>query len=121
MKAAVFGAHGFIGRHLCGHLRSEGWEVLALGRGDDAWRGQPLGHIFYCVGLTADFRSHPFETIDAHVSFATEVLRQADFESFLYCSSTRVYAGCERAIETARLEVDPSDPSDLYNLSKLMG
>jgi len=121
VKAAVFGAAGFIGRHLTAHLRSQGWDVLALGRGDAAWRGADLGHVFYCAGLTADFRVRPFDTVDAHVTFATQLLREARFESFLYCSSTRVYAGAAEAVETARLLVDPNQPGDLYNLSKLMG
>ena len=121
MKATVFGASGFIGRNLIGHLRGLGWKVRPVLRGDDGWRGEALGHVFYCVGLTADFRTRPFETIDAHVSFAVEVLRSARFDSFLYCSSTRVYARCQAAREDRPLVVDPADPSDLYNLSKLMG
>ncbi len=121
MKATVFGAQGFVGRHLTQYLRGQGWAVLALGRGAEPPEGQSLGHVFYCIGLTADFRSRPFETIDAHVSLAAEILRRTRYASFLYCSSTRVYAGCAEAAETARLTVAPSDPSDLYNLSKLMG
>ena len=121
MKATVFGAQGFVGGRLVRHLRTEGWEVLALGRGDAPPAGQSLGHVFYCIGLTADFRTRPFDTIEAHVSLAAELLRTARFDSFLYCSSTRVYAGADEAVETGRIFVDPSDPSDLYNLSKLMG
>ena len=120
-QATVFGANGFIGRHLTGYLRECGWEVLALGRNDTDWRGRPLGHVFYCIGLTADFRSRPFDTIEAHVSLAVQVLRNAELDSFLYCSSTRVYAGGDCADEAGRLTVDPNDPSDLYNLSKLTG
>ena len=121
MKAAVFGAGGHIGGRLAARLEAEGWEVLALGRGDERWRGAELGHVFFCVGLTADFRTRPFETIEAHVGFAGEVLRRAIFDSFLYLSSTRVYAKSGRGAETTPLVVDPGDPSDLYNLSKLMG
>jgi nucleoside-diphosphate-sugar epimerase len=121
VKGAVFGAAGFIGRHLTDHLRRQGWSVRAIGRGDDAWRGENLGHVFYCAGLTADFRQRPYEAIAAHVGFAVEVLTTARFESFLYTSSTRVYGAGADAVETARLSVDPCDPSDLYNLSKLTG
>ena len=121
VKASVFGAAGFIGRHLMEHLRREGWTVRGFRRGDDGWRGEALGHVFYCAGLTADFRTRPYEAIAAHVSFAAELLTEARFESFLYASSTRVYAGVAKAVETARLSVDPNDLSDLYNLSKLTG
>jgi len=31
------------------------------------------GHVIYCIGLTADFRQKPFETIEAHVSKLAEV------------------------------------------------
>jgi len=121
VKASIFGAAGFIGRHLVEHLQREGWDVRGFGRGDDSWRGDDLGHVFYCAGLTADFRRRPFDAIVAHVSYAVELLSQARFDSFLYTSSTRVYAGANQATETARLSVDPNDPSDLYNLSKLTG
>ena len=120
-KATVFGAAGFIGRHLVEYLERGGWDVRGFGRGDEGWRGENLGHVFYCAGLTADFRQRPFDAIAAHVGLATELLSQARFDSFLYASSTRVYAGARRAVETARLSVDPHDPSDLYNLSKLTG
>ncbi len=121
MKATVFGAGGFIGSHLVRRLQAEGWDVLALGRGDQRWRDADLGHAFYCVGLTADFRSRPFETIEAHVGFATELLRNARFDSFLYLSSTRVYSGAADGRETSALAVNPTEAGDLYNLSKLLG
>ncbi len=121
MKAAIFGPKGFIGAHLSARLEQDGWAVRRIARGDESWRGQDLGHVFFCVGLTADFRERPLDAIDAHVSAAAAVLRYARFESFLYLSTTRVYSGAAEAVETARIAVDPTDPGDLYNLSKLAG
>jgi nucleoside-diphosphate-sugar epimerase len=121
MRATVFGARGFIGRHLVAYLTEKGCDVLALARGDHSWRGRELGHAFYCVGLTADFRSRPFETIDAHVGYLTEVLKGAEFSSFVYLSSTRVYARASSTDESSALPVLSADPDDLYNVSKLLG
>jgi nucleoside-diphosphate-sugar epimerase len=121
MSFTVLGAGGVIGRALTALLRSRGHDVRALAR-HDAWDwGADWGHVIYAVGLTADFRNRPFDTVEAHVSLLAGVLKRASFDSLLYLSSTRVYAGAERTVEQAPLHVNPSDPSDLYNLSKLMG
>lgn len=117
----VLGASGYIGRHLVAHLRSQGHAVWAPERGDAQVFKRPLGHVFYCVGLTADFRTRPFDTVDAHVGVLTEVLRRTQFDSLLYLSSTRVYMGAASTDEDAPLTVLPGDPSHLYNLTKLTG
>lgn len=117
----VLGAPGFIGRNLVASLRSRGLSVWAPERGSPEIFLRPLGHVFYCIGLTADFRTRPFDTVRAHVSVLAEVLERADFDSLLYLSSTRVYAGLDMAREDMPLLVNPGNPSDLYNLSKLMG
>jgi nucleoside-diphosphate-sugar epimerase len=121
LAATIFGAHGFVGRHLIQHLKRRGYEVRAVARGDETWRGHDLGHVFYAIGLTADFRSRPFETIEAHVSVLSDVLRAARFKSFVYLSSTRVYARASSTDESAPIPVQAADPDDLYNISKLMG
>ncbi len=117
----VLGASGYIGSRLVSHLKSQGHPVWAPARGDTGIFSQPLGHAIYCVGLTADFRSRPFDTMEAHVGLLAEVLRRAQFESLLYLSSTRVYMGTGDTDEDAPLSVVPGDPSYLYNLSKLAG
>ncbi len=121
MKTTVLGATGFIGKNLTAFLRAGGHEVWTPGRDDAALFTRPLGHVFYCVGLTADFRNHPFATVRAHVGLLADVLEQADFTSLTYLSSTRVYSRSQDTSEQAALAVDPNDPSDLYNLSKLTG
>jgi len=117
----VFGARGFVGRALVAHLRRQGYEVREAVRGDTSWRGADLGHAFYTIGLTADFRSRPFETIDAHVSLLADILRSTRFASFVYLSSTRVYGSAAATDETTPIPVSPGNPDHLYNLSKLMG
>ena len=117
----VLGASGYIGSRLVAHLQAQGHTVWAPTRGDAEVFTRPLGHVIYCVGLTADFRTRPFDTVDAHVGLLAEVLRRAQFDSLLYLSSTRVYMGSASTHEDAALSVLPGDPSYLYNLSKLTG
>ncbi len=117
----VLGASGYIGSRLAAHLQAQGHTVWAPARGDAEVFTRPLGHVMYCVGLTADFRTRPFDTVDAHVGLLTEVLRRAQFDSLLYLSSTRVYMGAASTHEDAPLAVLPGDASYLYNLTKLTG
>lgn len=117
----VLGAGGFIGQHLVAHLQRSGVACFAPQRGDPSVFTRPLGHVVYAIGLTSDFRSRPLDTVEAHVCFLRRLLAEAQFESLTYLSSTRVYAGARATQESARLQVNPNDPSDLYNLSKLMG
>lgn len=121
MKFTILGASGFIGVHLYARLHADGHDVFAPRRNDATIFSQNLGHVFYCVGLTADFRSRPFDTMRAHVCLLADILEKARFDSLLYLSSTRIYGKCATANESTRLSVDVGDPSDLYNLSKLAG
>ena len=116
----ILGASGFIGSHLVKRLRQYKLEFQALGR-DDSLPATNLGRVIYCIGLTADFRSHPFETVEAHVSTLLDLVRNCEFDSLLYLSSTRLYAGSNSSVEEQSLCVSPHQANDLYNISKLMG
>lgn len=117
----VLGGSGYIGHHLVTQLRILGYDCWAPDRADPALLQRPLGTVFYCIGLTADFRSRPFETVQAHVCHLREVLQHGQFDQLVYLSSTRVYLGAEDTYEDQSLTVSPGDPDDLYKLSKLMG
>jgi len=116
----VLGASGFIGSNLVRWLRSQSIPHWCPSRGESLL-GRHLSHVIYCIGLTADAREKPFETVHAHASGLADIVQHAEFESLLYLSSTRVYAGAREGTEDASLEVNPNNPEDLYNLSKLLG
>jgi nucleoside-diphosphate-sugar epimerase len=117
----VLGASGFIGSHLVKRLERDGIAYDAPPR-DAVLTERHLGHVIYCIGLSADFRTRPFDTVEAHVSKFNELLRDGSFDSLVYLSSTRVYPpSLPLAVETEPLQVNVANPSDLYNLSKLMG
>ena len=115
----VLGASGFIGSHLIKRLIALGSEVQGVGH--EPLPAGSLGHVVYCIGVTADFRSRPFDTVEAHVCKLIEVLRKGRFESLLYLSSTRLYTGADSTDEDTTIRIAPLDPSDLYNASKVMG
>lgn len=120
-QVTVLGGTGFIGSHLVRHLRRLGHACRSFARDDASVYTQPLGHVIYAIGLTADFRRRPLDTVEAHVCVLRRLLETGRFESLTYLSSTRVYAGAADTAETALLRVNPNEPGDLYNLSKLMG
>ncbi len=118
----ILGSRGFIGSQLVRHLHSAGVACETPARGDDL-RGRSLGHLIYCAGLTADFRTRPLDAVEAHVTTLANLVRDAEFEALVYLSSTRVYKRHAQgpAREDGLLLVDPQVFDDLYGLSKLMG
>ncbi len=117
----MLGGGGFIGRKLCEALRAQGHEVYCPSRDENGLQSPSLGTVFYCIGLTADFRWRLLETVEAHVSVLRDVVARKNYDKIVYLSSTRVYSGATSTREDASLQVRSDTPSDLYNLSKLMG
>ncbi len=121
---SVFGASGFIGSAIVSHLRSKGRRVRAVGRDadhSDLRLSERLHNVIFAIGVTADFRTRPFDTIDAHVTQINRVLRDGEFASLTYLSSTRVYEGSALTAEASPLVVAPTESNYLYNISKIAG
>ena len=121
MKFTVLGSTGFIGNQLANHLKRNGHEVFTPLRDDSSILTKDLGHVFYCIGLTANFRHQPFATINAHVCLLTRLLEHGKFDSLVYLSSTRVYDGSIATNEETSLHISPFNPEHIYNISKIMG
>jgi nucleoside-diphosphate-sugar epimerase len=118
----ILGAAGLIGSRLCKRLTERSIEHYAPDREDAAITNRNLGNIIYCIGVTADFRSRTFDTVEAHVCNLLRLLRDCDFDSLLYLSSCRLYSARGGfAREEDKLVAAPLNPDDLYNLSKALG
>jgi len=119
----VLGSTGFIGKALVRELGRRGVGFWAPQRQSPDIFRRPLGVVFYCIGLTADYAQRPFDTVEAHVSYLARILEYADFEHIIYLSSTRLYDGLD--IKLARgdtfLHVNPQNPRHLYDCSKALG
>jgi len=123
MIFTILGGTGFIGRNVADYLRELGYEVVIAPRDVKSLAAQSLGHVLFAIGLTGgDARERPHDAIDAHVGLLSWVLQNTKYESFLYLSSTRVYASMppeEPVTEMTPLTVIPNAES-LFDLSKLM-
>lgn len=120
----VLGSRGWIGSALVTDLRRQGKRVHSVDRGtltDWLASNKPSGPVIYAIGLTADFRQRPYATVDAHVGLLSKVLQRPGLTRLLLLSSTRVYSRSTDTSELAALPSLSSEPSDLYNLSKLLG
>jgi nucleoside-diphosphate-sugar epimerase len=119
----VIGAQGFVGSHLARYLAAtRRITPFTPEKGSPTLFSRPLGHVFYCAGLTNDFLKRPFDTVEAHVTLFARLLKDAAFESMTYLSSTRLYdSGGPVGNEEDTLELNPNEPRHLYDLSKALG
>ena len=120
MKFTVIGASGFIGSALVDALRASGMAVHAPARGQELADAE-LGHVIFAAGVTADFRTRPFDAVEANTTLPSELLRDGRFDSFLYLSSARIYRNATEGSESADISVNPADAEQLYDLTKLTG
>lgn len=118
-RFTVMGARGYVGGHLTRYLRSIPETVVLTD--EQPLPPENLGHVFFCIGVTTDFRSRLNDTMRAHVGKALEQLEEHAFESFTYLSSTRVYERGSSGDEAAVLTASPADAAEYYKISKIAG
>ena len=116
----ILGGFGFIGSELCKSFGRDNVPYQVFGRQDPLPTGD-LGNIYYCAGVTADFRSRHFDTIEAHVSTLSEVLKNGEYTSFLYLSSARIYRNESLTTEDSTISINPLNSEDFVDISKLAG
>ncbi len=103
------------------YLQNNNIDDIFVPERDEDLKDKYLGKVIYCIGLTADAKRKPFDTIDAHINKLIEIVRFSRFDSITYSSSTRIYI---HSLSSEIAEIDPilldiSDPFELFNLTKL--
>lgn len=117
----ILGSSGFVGRALKAHLIKLGEEVFCPGRDENITTGRHLGTVFYCIGMTANFRERPFDTVNAHVEKLMHILKNYQYEKLIYLSSTRLYLNSISSHESSDIIVRPKDREYVYNITKTLG
>jgi nucleoside-diphosphate-sugar epimerase len=120
VKFTVFGSTGYLGSLLVKKFSSENIECVTPDIRKNEIGDENLGHVIYAIGVP-NFKQNPSKAIDAHVILLNKLLNEANFESFLYLSSTRIYHNASSTDENSPLMMNPSNDNDLYNISKIMG
>jgi nucleoside-diphosphate-sugar epimerase len=117
----LFGGFGFVGTEIAAQLEAEDNYVKRVGRENWPEPGTHLGHVVFCIGMTADFRKRLIETFEIQVLRLQEALVNYHYDSFLYLSSARVYNEASSTHENAPLIVRPMTSDHVYNISKIAG
>ena len=121
MHYTIFGSTGRIGSYLKKKLISDGNSVFSPSRKDYYLAHKNLGHVIYCSGVTSDFKFRSFDTIESHVCLLSFLLKNTNFESFNYLSSTRLNFPKRSYINKISPKFYGGCEIDIYNDSKLAG
>jgi len=120
MIFTILGSTGFIGQHLVNHLEDQGIEIQTPDiRCDDITKIN-LGHIIYAIGESKQTKNIENFT-QSHIGYLNRILNKSNFDSFLYCSATRVYSKSKTTHENTSLFTNSIDPRNLYTNLKILG
>ena len=118
----ILGGRGYVGSYFARFLDGLGIPYWVPERDDSSLFGKDLGCVIYCIGMTQDFARKPIATLEAHVVKLTELLRDGQFQSLIYLSSTRLFDGLSGCVtEDSDLHLNPGKPRHLFDLSKAAG
>jgi len=118
MNYTVIGGRGFIGSEIVHRITEEGYSCSVPDKGCSSIFDKPLVILIYAAGH-GDCQRNPEKVFDSNLGYLTEVLTKANYERFIYISSTRVYMNQVDSLENSDLKICFSDNRSLFNLTKL--
>tara|TARA_B100000925_G_scaffold290747_1_gene276700 strand:- start:62 stop:865 length:804 start_codon:yes stop_codon:yes gene_type:complete len=121
MKYTIFGSTGRIGSYLKKQIMLSGHSVYVPERKEYYSAHKNLGHVIYCSGVTSDFKTKCFDTIQSHVCLLSHLLQKTSFDSFNYISSSRLNFPKKNDNAEVRPNFYGEYEIDIYNASKLAG
>lgn len=122
ISVCILGGNGTIGRALRSFLIQDPEIcVSTLAISDYLLGRHHFDVVYYCIGVTSDFQTIPFRTMEAHVELLSRVLETNRFNTLVYLSSTRVYKNSMHTQEESFLTINPHEIDSIYNISKLAG
>ncbi len=119
MKFTILGSTGFLGSHITNYLEEKNFECYTPDIRKENITKKHLGHVVYSIG-SVDF-NNPHKIVQAHTSILNDVLKNSNFDSFLYISTSRFYRNSKSTDEYGDIKINPTDGNQLYDLSKLLG
>ena len=121
MRYTIFGSRGRIGSFLKKYITSNGDDVYCPARKDYYSFDRNLGHVIYCSGITTNFKNKSYDLIQSHVCLLSYLLKETNFDSFNYISSSRLNFPKKAALRKIHPEFYGDYEIDIYNASKLAG
>ena len=116
-KFTVFGHSGFLGKNVVNYLIKNGFKYFLPPRNKYKFK-KNLNNVIFCIGSDNVF-NNPINAINANLKILIEVIENNRFDSFLFISSTRIYLGSKKTREIDEININPNNPTYLFNLLKL--
>jgi nucleoside-diphosphate-sugar epimerase len=120
MLFTILGSTGFIGKHLVNYLKDQGFQIQTPDIRFDDITKMNLGNIIYAIGESKQ-KGNIENFTQSHIGYLNKILDISNFDSFLYCSATRVYSKSKITNEDTSLFTNSIDPENLYTNLKILG
>lgn len=121
-EITLLGSSGYIGSAFLSYCKNSGISIESPKREElHSYKHKRIKTLLWCIGITSDFHTRLYETVEISVSYLNEFLYNNDIEQVVYMSSTRIFKRNTFVTEETMPLLLPSCKDDVYALSKVLG